>query len=181
MRVRHFLLYLRFPFVLRFNTIIAFAFILSINGAGTGAAINALPCSCTTFCHSFYGSLLFYCFLSPFCTRAAATTAAVAAAATTTTASGANDAATTATTASGAIIVDLRSLCDAFSLGAFTQEIPGTTTTAVAVGIISIGSWSTRSCQCFDNGCGRGSCCGCIFNVMAEAVAKKFALCLHLI
>ena len=167
MRVRHFLLYLRFPFVLRFNTIIAFAFILSINGAGTGAAINALPCSCTTFCHSFYGSLLFYCFLSPFCTSTAATFTATA----TTT----NDA------ASGAIIVDLRSLCDAFSLGAFTQEIPGTTTTAVAVGIISIGSWSTRSCQCFDNGCGRGSCCGCIFNVMAEAVAKKFALCLHLI
>ena len=161
MRVRHFLLYLRFPFVLRFNTIIAFAFILSINGAGTGAAINALPCSCTTFCHSFYGSLLFYCFLSPFCTSTAATT---------------NDVAATA-----AIIVDLRSLCDAFSLGAFTQEIPGTTTTAAAVGIISIGSWSTRSCQCFDNGCGRGSCCGCIFNVMAEAVAKKFALCLHLI
>ena len=172
MRVRHFLLYLRFPFVLRFNTIIAFAFILSINGAGTGAAINALPCSCTTFCHSFYGSLLFYCFLSPFCTSTAATTTndATATAATTT-----NDAAT------AAIIVDLRSLCDAFSLGAFTQEIPGTTTTAVAVGIISIGSWSTRSCQCFDNGCGRGSCCGCIFNVMAEAVAKKFALCLHLI
>ena len=176
MRVRHFLLYLRFPFVLRFNTIIAFAFILSINGAGTGAAINALPCSCTTFCHSFYGSLLFYCFLSPFCTSTAAVAAAAAAVTTTATA-----ATTTNDVATAAIIVDLRSLCDAFSLGAFTQEIPGTTTTAVAVGIISIGSWSTRSCQCFDNGCGRGSCCGCIFNVMAEAVAKKFALCLHLI